>query len=180
MKIDIVLDGDSGNVPAREALNYMEKAATLALKRNRDRLPERRTYEISLSFVTGEEIRQLNRDYRDKDAVTDVLSFPQLAFEESEIKSERSPLRDMYFTSCVSRALSAATEAPYMLGDVVICTDRAKEQAAEYGHSEERELAYLFTHSVLHLIGMDHEDEGERENMRAEEEAIMKAVGLPR
>jgi probable rRNA maturation factor len=165
MKIDIVLDDGSGNIPGGETLDYMKRSAALALKRHRDRLPGLCRYEISLSFVTDDEIQRLNSEYRGKDAATDVLSFP---------------MGDMYFTSCVSRSLAAATEAPYMLGDVVISAQRAKNQAAEYGHSEERELVYLFTHSLLHLIGMDHEDGDEREAMRAEEEYIMGKIGLPR
>ena len=66
------------------------------------------------------------------------------------------------------------------LGDVVICMDKIKEQAQEFGHSEERETVYLFTHSVLHLLGYDHETEKDRRVMRAREEEIMTAMGLGR
>jgi probable rRNA maturation factor len=165
MKIDIVLDRDGENVPDESVLKYMEKAASAALKRHKDLLPDKRRYEISLSFVTGDEIRSLNNEHRGKDVATDVLSFP---------------IGDMYFTSCNSRILDAATEMPYMLGDVVICTDLAEQQAEEYRHSVERELVYLFTHSVLHLIGMDHENEDDRAKMREEEEVVMNKIGLPR
>jgi probable rRNA maturation factor len=143
----------------------MERAAAVALERNRNDLPRSRDYEISLSFVTEDEIRSLNNEYRAKDSATDVLSFP---------------MGETYFGSCISRALDEAKSMPCMLGDVVICTDRAKRQAAEFGHSEARELVYLFTHSVLHLIGMDHENEDDKTKMRAEEEAVMSEIGLAR
>ncbi len=66
------------------------------------------------------------------------------------------------------------------IGDVVICEEKAQEQAEEYGHSFERESVYLFVHSVLHLIGFDHIEDEERKEMRAEEERVMDLLGLPR
>jgi probable rRNA maturation factor len=165
MKIDIILGEDSNNIPGKSVLEYMEKAAATTLNRHKNELPRSRKYEISLSFVTDEEIRSLNNEYRATDSATDVLSFP---------------MGEMYFGSCASRALDEAKKMPYMLGDVVICTDKAKRQAEEFGHSEARELVYLFTHSVLHLIGMDHENEDDGAKMRAEEEAVMNEIGLTR
>lgn len=109
-------------------------------------------YEISISFVEEQEIRQLNRDYRDKDSVTDVLSFP--IYERGEIPDFG------------------------MLGDVIICTKRAKEQADELGHSLEREIHYLITHSILHLLGYDHMEEGEKIEMRTLEKEVMKELGI--
>ena len=66
------------------------------------------------------------------------------------------------------------------LGDVVICEDKAREQALEFGHSYERELIYLFVHSVFHLLGYDHEDENEKKEMRAKEESVMEKLGISR
>lgn len=66
------------------------------------------------------------------------------------------------------------------LGDVVICREKAKEQAEEFGHSYERELIYLFTHSIFHLLGYDHEDPEEKKEMRAREEAVMTKLGISR
>ena len=115
------------------------------------------TTEVSLSFVSPEEIREINRDYRDKDAVTDVLSFPQYNDQE-EIKRE-----------------------PYAcLGDVIICPKRAREQAEEYGHSYTREMVYLMVHSMLHLLGYDHMEEDEKAVMRAREEAVMTEMDILR
>ena len=118
--------------------------------------------EISLSFVSLDEIHTLNREYRGVDRPTDVLSFPMYgSIEEVEKACGSMP-------GCVP------------LGDVVICMDKIKEQAKEYGHSEERETVYLFTHSVLHLLGYDHETEEDKLEMRAQEEAVMEKLGLGR
>ncbi|MFR8235876.1 MAG: rRNA maturation RNase YbeY [Anaerovoracaceae bacterium] len=113
--------------------------------------------EISLTFVLPEEIKSLNAQYRGVDSVTDVLSFPQ--FESPEDFPEAGEL---------------------CLGDVVICVERAEEQAAEYGHSKERELVYLFVHSLLHLLGYDHMEEDEKRVMREKEEHVMEHVDLRR
>lgn len=113
--------------------------------------------EVSLTLVTPEEIRELNRDYREVDSVTDVLSFPQ--FEGPEQLPE---------------------EGEICLGDVVICPERAEEQAEEYGHSLQREFVYLFVHSLLHLLGYDHMEEDEKAVMRQREEEVMERVDLRR
>ena len=141
---------------AEEPLAYMKQAGELCLKNEGlDFLDE--TTEVSLSFVSPEEIRQINRDYREKDAVTDVLSFPQYNDQE-EIR------RESY--AC--------------LGDVIICPERAKEQAEEYGHSYIREMVYLMVHSMLHLLGYDHMEEDEKAVMRTKEEAVMAELSILR
>lgn len=113
--------------------------------------------EISLTLVSLEEIRELNRDYRDVDRETDVLSFPQY--------------------ECVEEM---PEEGELCLGDVVICLDKVKSQAEEFGHSFEREFVYLFVHSLLHLLGYDHMEDDEKTVMRAKEEATMKEINLLR
>lgn len=112
--------------------------------------------EISFSLVTPEEIHELNRTYRDKDAPTDVLSFPMLSFpeEEDQLTDQEMPF-------------------PLMLGDIVISLDQAEKQAEEYGNTLEREVCYLSVHSVLHLLGYDHMEEDEKREMRAREKVIM-------
>ena len=122
--------------------------------------------EISLSFVSLDEIHELNRDYRGVDRPTDVLSFPM--FESMEELEE----------ACAASEDEEGQRVP--LGDVVICMDKIIEQAEEFGHTEERETVYLFTHSVLHLLGYDHETEEDKRQMRAREEEIMDAIGLGR
>ncbi|MGI6752553.1 MAG: rRNA maturation RNase YbeY [Anaerovoracaceae bacterium] len=116
-----------------------------------------RRITVSVTFVTGEEIRDLNLIYRGKNRVTDVLSFPQYGKGED-----------------------FAEEGQICLGDVVICTEQALLQADEFGHSPERELTYLFVHSMFHLLGYDHDDDEHKEIMRRKEEAIMEKVGLSR
>lgn len=116
--------------------------------------------EISVSFVDNAEIAQLNEQYRDKPNATDVLSFPL---------GENG-------TYDVNRETGAA-----MLGDIVISLERAMEQANLYGHSLQREVAFLTVHSMLHLLGYDHEVGGlEAVKMREKEEAALIQLGLPR
>lgn len=118
--------------------------------------------EISLTFVDKEEIHRLNKEYRNVDRPTDVLSFPiyenkDQLFEQIKRFGENSNL---------------------ILGDIVICMDIAKEQAEEFGHSLERELMYLSSHSILHLLGYDHMREDEKKVMRSKEKTIMKNLGV--
>lgn len=129
--------------------------------------------EIGLQIVSEEEIRTLNRDYREIDRVTDVLSFPMLEYEEGELPCER-----------VERAMQEGEADPETeevpLGDIIICQKRAKEQAAEYGHSFEREMAFLSVHSVLHLLGYDHMVPEEEKVMFSKQEEILNGIGLTR
>jgi len=115
---------------------------------------------VSITFTDNEGIRALNREYREKDSATDVLSFPMYTMEDGDC-----PEPDM------------AAE----LGDIVLSLERAAEQAKEFGHSFQRETAFLTVHSVLHLLGYDHErsEEEEKEMFRRQEE-IMLRLGLPR
>lgn len=120
--------------------------------------------EISVLLVDNETIRSLNRDYRDKDAATDVLSFPQ----EESMDGEPEPA-----------VIGGPTER--LLGDLVISVEMAVAQAAEYGHSLERELAFLSVHGLLHLLGYDHEPGAEAEAaMQAEEKRILAVMGIER
>ena len=122
--------------------------------------------EVDVLLTDDEGIHQINLDMRNVDRPTDVLSFP-----EFDLKPEELP---------------AAEDADpgtglIPLGDMVLSMERVAAQAEEYGHSRQRELAYLVTHSVLHLLGYDHVDEGEmKQQMRGREEAIMALLGLER
>lgn len=119
-------------------------------------------------FTDGEEIRRLNREQRNVDAVTDVLSFP--ALEGIRGKS----LHKKEFPYDVDE------EGNLFLGSVVICRERAREQAAEYGHSYERELHYLLVHGILHCLGYDHMTDEDRAQMREKEELILCKMGITR
>lgn len=115
--------------------------------------------EISVTFVDNEQIHQLNKQYRDKDMSTDVLSFPM----------GENGVYDVDHTTGAK-----------ILGDIVISMEKATEQADRYGHSLEREVGYLTAHSMLHLLGYDHEDGGiQRVRMREKEEQVMAELGLP-
>lgn len=114
--------------------------------------------EISVSFVNNAQIKELNAQYRNKDIETDVLSF---------VMSENGKYD-----------LDPQTGAQ-ILGDVVVSMEKAVEQANLYGHSLQREVGYLTCHSVLHLLGYDHEDNLERIRMREKEESVMEMLGLP-
>lgn len=117
-------------------------------------------FEVSVSFVDNENIKSLNSQYREKDVPTDVLSFPLGCDGTYDINQETGA---------------------QMLGDIVISMEKAVEQAETYGHTLRREVAYLTVHSVLHLIGYDHEDGGiEMVRMREKEEAVLMSLGLPR
>ena len=146
---------EEGHVVTQEILDKMTEAAIYAVEL--EELESERC-EISVTFVDMDEIHQLNREYREVDRPTDVLSFPQFYDLEEEIPEV----------------------GEICLGDVVICKDKAAEQAEEFGHSFEREIIYLFVHSVLHLLGYDHMEEDEKVCMRAREEQIMEHLGVLR
>lgn len=123
--------------------------------------------EISLLFTDADEIKQINKMYRNIDKSTDVLSFPQLEFtQEGIIDDEYLPKDGSY---------------PYLsLGDVVINVEQVYIQAEQFGHSKERETGYLVAHSILHLLGYDHMEDEEKQKMRTKEEEIMSIIGIER
>ncbi|MBQ0078727.1 MAG: rRNA maturation RNase YbeY [Eubacterium sp.] len=138
----------------QEMMDTFLEAATICVeKEGLD--PE--NMEVSLTFVDGPEIQEINRDYRGVDAVTDVLSFPMIEDFNDIIDGDE-----------------------ILLGDVVINMDRVKEQAEEFGHSLEREAVYLFVHSICHLLGYDHMEEDEKVEMRTREEEVMSILDLER
>ena len=109
--------------------------------------------EMSLSFVSKEEIQEINRDYRGKDVPTDVISFALNDEVEAEINS---------------------------IGDVIICVDIAHEQAKEYEHSFDREIGFLAVHGFLHLLGYDHMTEEDEKEMFGKQDEILEKFGLRR
>lgn len=121
--------------------------------------------EIDVTIVDNEQIREINNEHRGKDAPTDVLSFPMLEFDgDNEIDAEF----DM-------------EDGAVILGDIVISLERAKEQAEEYGHSLKREVSFLTAHSMLHLLGYDHENsEEEAEIMFKKQDDILNNLGITR
>ena len=127
--------------------------------------------DICLNIVTPEEIQELNAEQREIDSVTDVLSFPMLFFDK--------PMDETAFSQADVSAFNPET-GNIFLGDIILCFDRAKEQAAEYGHSLEREVAFLIVHSLLHLLGYDHMTAEEEAEMFGRQEALLKEMNINR
>ncbi|WP_425329171.1 rRNA maturation RNase YbeY [Sutcliffiella horikoshii] len=118
--------------------------------------------ELSVTFVDNDRIQEINREYRDKDRPTDVISFAMEELGEGEIE------------------IHYEEEAPRMLGDIIISIPKAEEQAEEYGHSVKRELGFLALHGLLHLLGYDHENETDEKIMFDKQKEILDAYGLTR
>ncbi len=117
--------------------------------------------ELSVTFVSNERIQEINREYRDKDRATDVISFAMEELGEGEI-----PL--------------IGADMPRVLGDIIISTAKTREQAAEYGHSFSRELGFLTVHGFLHLLGYDHEIEEDEKKMFSRQKELLDEFGLQR
>jgi len=141
-------------MPSEAIVNRLIEAANLCVLA--ENLDQERV-EISVSFVGEEEILDLNKLFRNVDHITDVLSFPQ--YDSMEELPEKGII---------------------CLGDVVICSEQALIQADELGHSPEREILYLFVHSMFHLMGYDHMNDEEKTDMREKEEKIMTRLGAER
>lgn len=118
---------------------------------------------ISITLTTPEHIHEINKQYRDVDRETDVLSFPM--FEKSELEEK---IKNQDF------------EHEDVLGDIVISIEKVKEQAKEYGHSFEREFAYMIVHGFYHLMGYDHIKEEDKIIMRPKEENVLNKLGITR
>ncbi|WP_207857163.1 rRNA maturation RNase YbeY [Lucifera butyrica] len=137
----------------------MEQMVNAVLKKTAEVYGLEEGSEVSVILVDDEYIKELNAAYRGKDMATDVLSFALNEGEEPEI-------------------IDGPQET--LLGDIVISIETARRQSEEYGHSLERELAYLTVHGMLHLLGYDHEEEAAKEEMRTEEEHVLSSLGLVR
>ncbi len=150
--MELIIDGIS--LPDAKTVEQLKLAAEYCLE---EEGIDSGNIEISLSFVDAAEMIDLNSSYRGIDSVTDVLSFPQFD-SPGEIPKDGVAL----------------------LGDVVICLEQALAQAESYGHSQEREILFLFVHSIFHLLGYDHHCEEEQSVMRQAEETVLARLGLER
>ncbi len=117
--------------------------------------------ELSVTFVDNSRIQEINKEYRNKDAATDVISFAMEEMGEDEMEI-------------------VGADIPRMLGDIIISIERTKEQAAEYGHSFDRELGFLALHGFLHLLGFDHMTESDEKVMFTKQKEILDEYGLSR
>ena len=155
MKLKIYFENNQEKEPLTYKMKMLIRKAILATL-DYEKVEE--DCEVSITFCDDEKIRELNRKFRNIDRATDVLSFP--LFDED----------------CID---SIVPEIDCMLGDIVISLERAKAQAMEFGHSYERETAFLAVHSVLHLLGYDHEiSEDDDLDMRKRQSDVMEKIGL--
>jgi probable rRNA maturation factor len=160
MNHQIIIEADEG--VALPDGDLLERVITAALEGESMEL----SCEINVLLTDDKGIWEINRDQRQIDAPTDVLSFPMFELHPGEHpdKTDEDPATGLI-----------------PLGDMVISVERAAAQAEEFGHPLERELAYLTVHSILHLLGYDHLDEGEQKAlMRGREEAILNTIGIKR
>lgn len=127
--------------------------------------------EVSISVVDLSRIHEINRDYRQVDRPTDVLSFPQI---EPEVIGYIN-WDQVDFSGCVNFDTDEV-----MLGDIILCAERAKEQAESYGHSLEREVCFLVAHSMFHLLGYDHMTEEDEKNMVTKQESVLQYLSILR
>lgn len=156
MRVSVYFDNRQNiEVITDELIKNLEWTIDIALKIEKINIP----VEVSISFVDNHEIQQLNRQYREKDQPTDVLSFPLI---------EREQLNN------------GQVYGEILLGDIIISIPRAKEQAIEYGHSFLREMAYLTVHGMFHLLGYDHMKPEEKALMREKEELVMNKASITR
>ncbi len=157
MKLKIYYENDQTAIPVTYHLKMLVRAAVEATL---DYEQYGNPVEVSVSFTDNNGIRDLNRRFRNIDKSTDVLSFPLFEYGEN---NEEPPVDELVG----------------MLGDIVISLEQAKLQAAEFGHSFEREAAFLTVHSMLHLLGYDHETGVEDEaEMRQKQSEILRGMGL--
>lgn len=127
--------------------------------------------EVNLTLTDNEGIREINRMYRQIDTPTDVLSFPMLSYQKA---GDFSALENDYEDNF------NPDTGEIMLGDIIISVDRVRTQAADYGHSERREYAFLIVHSMLHLFGYDHMTEEDASQMEAKQQQILDAMQISR
>ncbi len=155
MRMQIWIDNRTEVSVDEKLYTIMEQVVEKALEQEKHTT----SVEVSISLVQYDEIQRLNKQFRHKDKPTDVLSFPMLdeSVESSQIE-----------------------EQVLVLGDIIICMDQARVQAEEYGHSLEREIAFLTAHSMFHLMGYDHMNKEEEQWMEQKQEAVLQALGIVR
>ncbi|MEH7124098.1 rRNA maturation RNase YbeY [Bacillus sp. JJ1532] len=148
---------DETNELTEEQTSYIEELLNFAAKF--EKIEEES--EVSLTFVSNEKIREINKEYRHKDSVTDVISFAMEEMGEGEMEL-------------------VGLDMPRVLGDIIISVSRAYEQAEEYGHSFMREIGFLAVHGFLHLLGYDHETPEDEKEMFSRQKDILDEFGLQR
>ena len=165
----IFVDNRQEKIDVSDSLtSHLEKVIAFVLKEE----AVKEECEISLVFVDNDEIKNINRETRNIDKVTDVLSFPMLDYEKGKV------YKDLYLDFKFDSTFF--DDGNLVLGDIVISLERSLEQSIEFNHSFFRETSYLVIHSVLHLLGYDHMEDDEKKVMREREEAILEKLNIPR
>lgn len=159
MSMETIIYDETGKI-TEDMVEWMEDLLNVAARK----LSVQDNAEVSITVVSNEKIKEINRDYRDKDKVTDVISF---AIEDDE----QELFKEFDFDGIT---------IPRDLGDIFISYDKAVEQAEEFGHSVERELGFLMVHGFLHLNGYDHMTDEDEKKMFSLQEEILKEYGLKR
>ena len=158
--VEFILENETDEEISEQQINELNRVCCVIMKNEECYFDA----EISFTFTDNEGIREINREYRNIDRPTDVLSFPMLEFCDDETDVEYETENGLV-----------------LLGDIVISIERAKEQAQEFGHSLRRVLAFLTAHSMLHLLGYDHVDDPVGEKMMIEKQDIaLNALGITR
>ncbi len=164
MKLNIIYDyEDISNTKYEDMIKQNEddikKCVELCL--NEEKINTNNTIEIYIRYTNNEYIKEINKEYRNIDKATDVLSFPMYEKEDlSDLVDEQIELKT--------------------LGDIIISAEKIEQQAIEYGHAFKRELIYLTTHAMFHLLGYDHIEEEDKKIMRPKEDKIMNILDISR
>lgn len=165
MALTLMIDNRQDAVDVKEINGIIQKVVNKTIEHEgiKDK------FEISIIFVNNTQIQKINKEYRKIDSPTDVLSFPMIEYDKPGIiPHDEACLEVDYDTGDI------------LLGDIAISLEKAYEQSKEYGHSFEREVAFLTLHGMLHLLGYDHIDEEDRVLMRQKEEEILNILKISR
>lgn len=165
----IIIENEQDQIEVPESLLEAIKEAILFTLKDQGVEEEA---EISMLLVDNDAIKEMNKEYRNIDKETDVLSFPMISYEEGKV------FRDEYLNHQFGPEYYDGDAL--LLGDVVLSMEKANEQALEFGHSLKREACYLTIHSILHLLGYDHMKDMDKQRMREAEERILHALDISR
>ncbi len=161
--MEILIENLQDKIEVKDTIDELiKRAAVLCLEAEAFTTPS----EVSILLVDNSRIKEMNSEHRNIDKETDVLSFPMVEMVEGEVISD-----------CGDFDLN---ENLLLLGDIVISLEMTQQQAEEYGHSFERELAFLTTHGMFHLLGYDHTDDAEEQLMVGKQEDVLEKMGLKR
>lgn len=164
--MDIILENMTNTVLEDRYIEVINKCISYSI----DELQCPYECEVSVTIVDNLEIQKTNKEFRNIDKATDVLSFPMIEYDEAADFSGIDEIDDCFNPDT----------GELVLGDIIISFEKAVSQAEEYGHSVERELGFLVVHSMLHLFGFDHINQEDSEIMFAKQNIILEKVGLKR